>query len=201
MGYYIRVLTTSEQPLPVPHLETALRNDGLDATLHVEAGTAQDWSQLALRHADGTEIAALERNPVGPGTMGAEELEEFSSEIEDERPASAVKWLKEFFSKVKCIYALQVLSGTGHGKGWDILGRVKNTLHSAAPSILQADSEGFTNEAGYHILWKFSDTVTGKWWMGVLKDDRWHQFQMDLGNRKHREAFWKGEIPQGAKLQ
>lgn len=69
-------------------------------------------------------------------------------------------------------------------------------IRAAAPSIIQADLEGFTNEEGYHILWQFSDPVTGPWWMGVLKNNAWVHFQMDLGNVSHREAFLRGEVPQ-----
>ena len=69
------------------------------------------------------------------------------------------------------------------------LSAVKNRIWSFAPSILLADNEGFSNEDGYHILWQFSGSVNGPWWMGVLCDDHWRHFRMDLGNREHREAF------------
>jgi RNA polymerase sigma factor (sigma-70 family) len=59
--------------------------------------------------------------------------------------------------------------------------------------------QGFSNEDGYHILWQFSDSVDGEWWMGVLQDGRWQHFQMDLGNRKQRESFFQGQIPDGTK--
>jgi hypothetical protein len=89
------------------------------------------------------------------------------------------------------------LSGTDHKNGWEILGAVKDRIWSFAPSIMQADREGFSNEDGYHILWQFSESVDGAWWMGVLRDNKWVHFQMDLGDRKHREAFFRGEIPDG----
>ncbi|HSE26404.1 MAG TPA: hypothetical protein VLB68_32350, partial [Pyrinomonadaceae bacterium] len=66
--------------------------------------------------------------------------------------------------------------------------------------ILQADNEGFSNEEGYHILWQFNDSVNGTWWMAVMKGDQWKPFQMDLGDHKQRESFFKGQIPKGAKL-
>jgi hypothetical protein len=115
-------------------------------------------------------------------------------------PADAAKWLLDYFSRVRCIYAFQVLGGTRHKNGWEILGAVKDHIWSFAPSITQADNEGFSNEAGYHILWQFSDTVQGPWWMGVLREGQWQHFRMDLGNRKHREAFLQGQIPDGVEL-
>jgi hypothetical protein len=153
-----------------------------------------------LSHADGREIASIERNLVQHGSLGSEELAEFADEIPDCKPANAAKWLLEYFPRIRCIYAFQLLSGTEHKNGWEILGAVKNRIWSFAPSILQADSEGFTNEDGYHILWQFSDSVEGDWWMGVLRDGQWKHFQMDLGNQMQREAFFRGEVPDGAKL-
>jgi hypothetical protein len=85
--------------------------------------------------------------------------------------------------------------------GWDILAAVKNGIWSAAPSILQADNEGFSNEGGYHILWQFNDLVEGNWWMGVLSNGQWKHFEMDLGNRKHRESFLRGQIPDDVKRE
>jgi hypothetical protein len=35
--------------------------------------------------------------------------------------------------------------------------------------------------------------------MGVLQDGDWKHFQMELGDHQHREAFFRGEIPKGAK--
>ncbi len=72
---------------------------------------------------------------------------------------------------------------------------------TSAPSILQADSEGFSNEGGYHILWQFNDSVEGPWWMGVLRDGKWTHFEMDLGNQKQRESFLLGLIPEGSRLE
>ena len=90
-----------------------------------------------------------------------------------------------------------MLSGTDHLNGWEIFGTLKQALWSFAPSILQADNEGFTNEDGYHILWQFNDDVSGKWWMGVARDGGWDHFEMELGAPDHRESFLRGEVPSG----
>jgi hypothetical protein len=55
--------------------------------------------------------------------------------------------------------------------------------------------DGFTNEEGFHIVWQFSDTVSGAWNMAVLQDETWYHFLMDLGDLDHREAFQNGEVP------
>ena len=200
MGYYVRVLSTSSGCIPLSVLQSTLETNKLRATLSTDEGAPDDWTQLVLSHADGQEIASIERNLVQDGSIGSDELAEFADEMADGRPANAAKWLLDYFPRVRCIYAFQVLSGTEHKNGWEILGAIKNRIWSFAPSILQADNEGFTNEDGYHILWQFSDSVDGDWAMGILRDGQWKHFQMDLGNRKQRESFFQGQIPDDAKL-
>jgi hypothetical protein len=200
MGHYVRVLSTSAGCVSLSALKSALEKNKLQATLSTEDAAVEEWSQLILSHADGQEIACIERNRVEEGSLGSDELAEFAEEVADCKPANAAKWLLDYFPRVRCIYALQVLSGTDHKNGWEIFGAIKNRIWSFAPAIIQADREGFTNEDGYHVLWQFSDSVDGTWWMGVLSGGRWKHFQMDLGDRRHRESFFQGQIPDGAKL-
>jgi hypothetical protein len=199
MGYYTRVLTTSKQCVPLTAIRHALRKDGLTAQAEIQSGDADDWEQIILRHPDGLEIASIERNVVEERSLGQEEIAEFIEEIQDVKPASGAKWLRSFLPSVRCIYAFQHLSGAEKGHGFECLTAVRNAIWRAAPAILQADGEGFSNEAGYHILWQFSESVTGTWWMGVLQDKKWIHFQMDLSDPKHREAFLAGVVPKGAK--
>jgi hypothetical protein len=51
--------------------------------------------------------------------------------------------------------------------------RCAQQLWERGDAIIQADGEGFTNEDGYHIVWQFSDSVSGPWNMGVLQDGVW----------------------------
>jgi hypothetical protein len=200
MGYYVRVLSTSSDCIPLSVLQSTIEKNKLRAMLSSDEGAPDDWTQLILSHVDGREIASIERNLVQDGSLGSDELAEFADEVADCKPVSAAKWLLDYFPRVRCIYAFQVLNGTDHKNGWEILGSVKNRIWSFAPSILQADNEGFSNEDGYHILWQFSDSVNGGWSMGVLQDGQWKHFQMDLGNRKQRETFLQGQIPAEAEI-
>jgi hypothetical protein len=200
MPYYVRVLSTSANCVSYSRLQSALENEQSAATLSIEAGEPEDWTQIILAHANGDEIASIERDVLNGGSLAAEELEEFAEEVVDCKPTTAANWLVEYFPRVKCIYAFQVLSGAYQTNGWEIFDVVKSCIWSAAPSIIQADNEGFSNEDGYHILWQFNDSVDGDWWMAVLRDGQWQRFQMDLGNHKHRESFFAGEIPSDATL-
>jgi hypothetical protein len=200
VGYYIRILSPSENVPSVARMKTALANENLAGTLTLESGADDDWTQVILAHKDGPGIADIERNAGSSNDLVSEEIVELLEEIADCKPASAAAWLAEYLPTVKTIYAFQILSGTDEKNGWNILGKVKDSIFTQVGGILQADGEGFSNEEGYHILWQFSNSVKGPWWMGILKEGEWVHFQMDLGNKKHRAAFFRGEVPEGVKM-
>ena len=196
MGYYIRVLGTSPANVPLQRL----RECASPAVIEVDEGTSEEWEQLVLKHESGPEIALIEKNPVVETQLGAEELREFLDEVPLHRPASAAVWLQNYLPTVKVIYAFQLLNGTDVNDGWTALHRVYDTVWKFAGGLLQADGEGFSNEDGYTILWQFGAAVTGTWNVGVLVDGHWANFEIDLGNEQHREAFWQGQVPVGVRL-
>jgi hypothetical protein len=193
LGYYIRVLGTRLNDVPIADLRTAAS----PALIDVDDRGEPAWQQFILKHQDGTEIALVEKNLVAPGELGADELQEFLEEVPLHSPESAVAWLKEYLPSVKVIYAFQLLSGTDVKNGWTLLHSVYNAVWKYAGGILQADGEGFSNEEGYTILWQFGESVSGPWNVGVLIKGRWLHFGIELGNPQHREAFWEGRIPGG----
>ena len=198
MGYYLRVLAKSTATVPVSRLRQRLEKDGLKVVLECSTDEGSAWTKLLMKHRNGDPIADIERNEVAPGSLAFDELIEFADDIEECKPATAVKWLREFFKTVKAIYAFQILRGADRGKGWDGIWAVEGELWGALGGILQSDNEGFSNEDGYSILWQFEDHVRGPWKMAVLSPDgHWTAFEMNLGNRAHREAFFSGEVPEG----
>lgn len=140
-----------------------------------------------------------ERQHAASPSLGADELAEFVDELEDGRPASSAEWLASFLPSVKAIYAFQHLSGSHVAKGDEALRAVKHHIWGRGDAIIQADLEGFTNEDGFHILWQFAEDVSGTWWMALLQDGAWVEFEMDLGDPAHREHFFAGRMPPGAK--
>lgn len=200
MGHYIRILTLSETVPSIARIRAALSSDAPLGQLQLEAGPDEKWTQISVVHESGEVVADIERNSSSDGDLVAEEIEEFLEEIEDCEPASAAAWLAEYLPNVKTIYAFQLLGGTEADQGWEILGTVKNSIHEQVGGIIQSDHEGFSDEQGFQILWQFSDSVRGPWWMAVLQDGNWIRFQMDLGNRKHRKAFLAGKVPDGVTL-
>ena len=197
MGYYIRILGRNSG---YPALKD-IRRAAEPAVLDVDEGVEDEWEALVLKHKAGEPIALIEKNLVLPGQLGADELQEFVGEVSHYKPASAAAWLENYLPSVKVIYAFQLLHGTDVDNGFEILHRVYALVWGHAGGILQADQEGFSNESGYTILWQFSDNVTGTWSVGILPPNGgWVNFEMDLGNHQHREAFLRGDVPAGVKL-
>jgi hypothetical protein len=197
VGYYMRVFSKGSDAAKLSVIRQRLAKNGLRAQVLVDDEQDQ-WEAAVLAHPDGREFAAIERNPIAPGALGAEELAEMMDEVSECEPASAARWLKTYLSAAQTIYAFQVLSAADEGDGWAAIRAAMDACQEHAGGISQADGEGFSNEDGFHVLWQFSDSVKGPWWMAVLDDSgRWITYQMDLGNKTHRKAFREGRIPDG----
>ena len=78
-------------------------------------------------------------------------------------------WLADYLAEVKTIYAFQHLQGAETEEGGNVLHALRSALWERGDAIIQADNEGFTNEEGFHIVWQFSDSVSGPWNMGVYR--------------------------------
>ena len=134
-----------------------------------------------------------------PGSFGEGEINDFLGEIESCEPRSAAEWLISYLRSVKNVFAFQHLRGSHSDKGSAALTTVRDFIWSRGNAIIQADGEGFTNEDGYHILWQFSDQVSGTWNMAVLCEGSWLRFEMDLGDLEQRKAYFAGTVPRTAK--
>jgi hypothetical protein len=195
VGYYTRVLSKDEELPAFEELAELIRAEHPEFRLSVEEGSEEEWEVLLLAGLDEVEVALLERNPVSDGSMGQDEVAEFMDGLEDCRPKSGVQWLEDYLTAVKTVYAFQHLQGSETVDGGNALHALRSKLWERGDAIIQADGEGFTNEEGYHIVWQFSESVSGPWNMGVLQDGVWHHFTMDLGDPEHRAAFLKGMVP------
>jgi hypothetical protein len=195
VSYYTRVLSKDSEFPSVDELSQRLRADHPDYRLTIEEGTEEEWESLLLAGTDGVEVAIVERNPVFEDSLGQGEIAEFLEDLEDAKPENNVAWLTEYLEEIRTIYAFQHLQGSDTVDGSNALHAIRTALMELGEAILQADHEGFTNEEGYHIVWQFSDTVSGPWNMAILQDETWLHFSMDLGDPDHREAFLSGEAP------
>src|SRR5208337_2730386 len=195
MPYYTRVLSKDEEFPSFEELAQFIRAQHPEFKLSVEDGTEEEWESLLLSGNDEVEVALIERNPVAEGSLGQDEIAEFLAETQDCKPESGVEWLADYLAEVKTIYAFQHLQGSETEEGGNVLHALRSALWERGDAIIQADGEGFTNEEGYHIVWQFSDSVSGPWNMGVFQDGVWRHFSMDLGDPDHRAAFMRGSVP------
>ena len=195
MGYYTRVLSKDEEFPPLDELAQFIQAEQPQFKLTLESGTAEEWESLLLSGIDEVEVAVIERNPVFDGSVGQDEIADFVEVIQDCKPNSGVQWLEDYLASVKTVYAFQHLQGSETVDGSNALHALRSKLWERGDAILQADNEGFTNEEGYHIVWQFSDSVSGAWNMGVIQDGVWRHFSMDLGDPDHRAAFLRGSVP------
>lgn len=202
MGYYIRVLGSVDPDIHIEELIGALTEIGLTAKFELDSNEGPGkWTVVNILNQDDKAIAQLERNPVVDGELGQEELDEFREIIQDCKPTSAVKWLTNYFDKVKVIYAFQMLNEAFEDSNFEIISCIKERIWNRTNGILQADNEGFSNNEGYHILWQFADDVKGEWSCAVINElGYWNRFVMDLGNITQRQEFQNGNIPQKARL-
>jgi len=200
MGYYIRILGINDSDIYLDKLLDDLKSGGLTAKINIQESQSPDsWSLIQVANTNDLVIAQIERNPVIEGELGFDELNEFREEVIDCKPNSSVVWLTKYFDKIKVIYAFQLLNDCFTDDNYSIISTIRNFIWNVTGGILQADNEGFSNEDGYHILWQFSDSVTGDWHMALLnKDNEWIKFRMDLGDKEQREEFKNGLIPQKA---
>jgi hypothetical protein len=146
----MRVFSKESKPAQLVVIRGRFAKSGLAA--QVLADDAEDqWEAAVLAHSDGREFAAVERNPVTPGALGADELAEMIEEVSGAEPASAVAWLREYLSSVKTIYAFQVLSAADEGDGWAAIRAAMSACQDVGGGITQADGEGFSNEVVFGI--------------------------------------------------
>lgn len=201
MGYYLRVLGSEDPDMHIDELIEALSVDGLSAKFAFDSSELPDkWTVLEISNLDGEPLAQLERNPVIEGELGFNELNEFKEIIQDYQPSSAVEWLTDYFQKVKVIYAFQLLNASFDDGNFQIVTSIRTKIWNKTKGILQADHEGFTNEDGFHILWQFSEDVTGEWSCAVKNaSGQWNNFIMELGDKFQRQEFKNGEVPKVAR--
>lgn len=201
MSYYLRILGKTDPAIPLRRITDALEKNNLKATITLHNGSDSDWTELTVVDARNRPLFKIERDPVEPGELGSDELQEFRDEIADCKPAQAAKWLSDYLNNVRVVYAFQILGAVDDDGSWAIVDVVKAAIWEMTGGILQADHEGFSNEQGDHILWQFYDDVTGLFDMAVLNADGvWVKFQMDLGDAEQRREFKNGLVPKKARV-
>lgn len=138
MSYYIRVLAEKADIVPVATIRQWLQEKGLeDMTVVVEDGDEASWNEISLRRKRRRRLVVIERNPVTPGSLGAEEIQEFLEEVSRAKPKSGADWLREYLPRVRAVYAFQLLFDISSDADWQVVhevqGRIWETLGGDPP--------------------------------------------------------------------
>ncbi|GAC1475112.1 MAG: hypothetical protein NVSMB9_26880 [Isosphaeraceae bacterium] len=202
MGDYLRLLTVSDREIPLANLQRAASVGAVWSVDH--PGILGNY--LAI----GPEInvlrdvwATVERNPVAPNTLGAEEVAEFIDRLDAGGPASASRWLADYLESVRAIYAIRIYpeSISQDPRALDAVYAIRTALRDAVGGIGQWDGHGFTNEDD-HLVWLDpSDTLQGSTTAAILNEStgRWQPFELNLDDPEDRSAFLEGAVPRAAR--
>jgi len=139
MGYYIRFFDTSETPLTIGEIETALRE--VDPGYRLEAPEAATIPQADLYLRDGL-YAEIEINEPGEGLF-EDEIAEMLEFLEDAEGKTR-KRVEHVLKGARRIVSVRVL-GQGRDTETTLAGidPLWKWLFSRRPGLLQADGEGY----------------------------------------------------------
>ena len=118
MGDYLRLLTINDRDIPLATLQRAVPNVAIWSVDH--PGILGNYLAIGPEHGVLKNVwATIERNPVGPNTLGAEEVAEFIDSLDAGGPPSAVRWLSEYLETIRAIYAIRIYPEAivGHPRG------------------------------------------------------------------------------------
>jgi hypothetical protein len=198
MGDYFRQLTVNDRDIPLATLQRAVPNVAIWSVDH--PGMLGNYLAIgpelgALQHV----WATVERNPVGPNTLGAEEVAEFIDSLDAGGPPSAIRWLSDHLETIRAIYAIRIYpeSIVGHPEAEDAVFAVRSALRDAVGGIGQWDGYGFTNEDDRLIWCDPRMDLKGVTEAAILDEStgEWYPFELNLDDPEELSAFLRGDIP------
>lgn len=202
MGDYLRLLTVNDREIPLAKLQRATRAGAVWSVDHpgmlgnyLAIGPESNTPQVVW--------ATIERNPVGPNTLGAEEVAEFIDRLDAGGPPSASRWLADYLESVRAIYAIRIYpeAMARAPSAIDEVYAVRTALREVVGGIGQWDGHGFTNEDD-HLIWcdrvEHSHGVTTA---AILDESNgtWISFEIDLSDPEEFDAFLGGAVPRPAR--
>lgn len=198
MGDYLRLLTVSDREIPLAKLQRAASAGAVWSVDH--PGTLGNYLAVGPELGELENVwATIERNPVGPNTLGAEEVAEFIDSLEQGGPPSAVRWLSDYLETVRAIYAVRVYPDaiSRYSAALDAVFAIRTALRDAVGGIGQWDGQGFTNEED-RLIWIEPDhQLTGRTAAAVLNETtgEWMNFELSFDDPEQVSAFLRGEAP------
>ncbi len=198
MGDYLRLLTVNDRDIPLATLQRAVPNVAIWSVDH--PGVLGNYLAIGAELGILQNVwATIERNPVGPNTLGAEEVAEFIDSLEAGGPSSAVRWLSEYLETIRAIYAIRIYPEAivGSPEAEDAVYAVRSALRQAVGGIGQWDGHGFTNEDDRLIWCDPRMDLQGVTEAAILDDStgEWFPFSLKLDDPEELAGFLRGEIP------
>lgn len=197
MADYLRIITLNDRMIPLADLQRAARTAAVWSV--DQPGTLGNYLAIGLQEGDNPVVwASVERNPVAPNTLGAEEVADFLDSLETGGPPSAARWLMDFLEGCRAIYAIRIYPDTmgDNPDAFEAVYRVRTALRAAVGGIGQWDGYGFTNDDD-RLIWTSRDNrPTGRVTAAVLDESTgtWFPFELDCDSAEEFEAFLRGEI-------
>jgi hypothetical protein len=192
MSYKTRLLTASQKVIPFSTLKK------VSDRIKLVSGTEALWEKIEIYDAHDILLATLEYDIVSPGTTGETTLKELDKSIQNKYPMNARQWLKIYFTTVKSIYTFNFFPDRMNKNSWLILGGIQNFLKDSLGGIIQADNEGYYNEAGLYILWQMYEGATGNATAASLDEKgEWvpYSYSLKLDDKKSVDLFKQGIAP------
>jgi hypothetical protein len=202
MGDYLRLLTVNDRDIPLATLQRAVPDVAIWSVDH--PGSLGNYLAIGPElHALQDVWATIERNPLGPNTLGAEEVAEFIDSLESGGPPSAVRWLSDYLETIRAIYAIRIYPEAilKHPQAEDAVYSVRSALRGAVGGIGQWDGQGFTNEDDRLIWCDPRMNLMGKKEAAILDESTgdWIPFELDLDDPEELSQFLRGEFPRKAR--
>jgi len=194
---YLRIMTVSDREIPLIDLQKAAKHG---AVWSMDLPDSQgNYLVVGPQVGDDSTIwATIERNPVGPGTLGAEEVAEFLDSLDQGGPPSAARWLEDFLESVRAIYAIRIYPERmkESPQAFETVYEVRTTVHKFVGGIGRWGDIGYTNELDRLIWCHRSRNMQGMTAAAILDEitGRWIDIVVDLDNEREFQAFVNGDV-------
>lgn len=198
MGDYLRLLTVDDRDIPLADLQRAASTGAVWSVDH--PGMLGNYLAVGPRSGDMQNVwATVERNPVGPNTLGAEEVADFIDRLESGGPPSAARWLADFLESTRAIYAIRIYpeAMASSPEAIDAVDAIRAALRDAVGGICQWDGQGFTNEDDRLIWCEPESHPVGRKAAALLNEStgKWIPVELDFDEADEFDAFLRGELP------
>ncbi len=198
MGDYLRLLTVNDRDIPMASLQRAVPDVAIWSV--DQPGTLGNYLAIGPELNDLRSVwATIERNPVGPNTLGAEEVAEFIDSLESGGPPSAIRWLGDYLETIRAIYAIRIYPEAilDHPEAEDAVFVVRSALRDNVGGIGQWDGQGFTNEDDRLIWCDPQMTLKGRKEAALLDESTglWIPLELNLEDSDELAQFLRGELP------